>query len=1063
MQGSSFWKTVAVVGVIGIGTLVIVEVGNNLRQQTAATGNPADAELEALVAGDQPGDQTVTPRAESPFDRLLAGENPDFGGSEPDVNEAAPYFGGQEEPPVDNSVQLSDLVEGPNPFSADPSDTDVTAVAANYQGGPVTPTQPVSSTNTVEPTAFVGDAGPRASTDDVSSGRFQPFQPGDEFPAAADPVASTEPAFEDFPAFQPDGGTTAGGPATTDAPAFDGPATAASAFGGPATDAPAFDAPAFDTPASTEPPAAADRSGDTLLFVNGTNPANARTADTGDTRSGPFYEEDNGLLPTPGPAAASSAPPFESFGGDSTPVVEDVPATSEPVAPLLDFGGSDPAPFEPEPFEPEPFRPAPQQPRNLNPDAGTGGAPATTVPLETQPFEPQPFIRDTTPPVTPGSVPATTREDSRPLETFQPDNPDSVPVPRELDPLDAADFPAATTPATDSSNGDLLPFSEDIPVDPEMPAAPGRTTIPDFPADPVFDPAASPRNDLAPAREPVEGFPATRFGNESGIEITPRPGSERRDLTPIPDFRDDDFGGSDIEIRPRDSDRPRPVDDRLSIPVTPGGEREFGADSPTRPADFGAMDRGGRVRNVAGVMRLNLVLQKSAPENATVGTPLDYRIFIRNEGDATAYDVIVEDEIPAGARVEGASPQSVRDRSTNNLIWKFAEVPPNETREIVVRLTPIGEGTLDGVATVRFKSRVKATTVITAPKLRLEMAGPDETKMGQQVAYRYIVTNDGSGDAQNVFIRTLLPQEGGLTHPAGRDLEYEIGTLPAGQQREIVLSVVAADAGEFMAQAEVSGSGGAKDQAAWRTNIVGAQLQIVRRGPKRRFVGRTATYENIVSNETNFDAVDAQVTEFVPEGMDFISATRGGQYDPNTRKVVWRINRLAPRKQELLQVELRPRQAGDLESVVTVFENAGIQSKDYLSTTVVKDLHNVGARMSQLDGPVAVGETFGFSINIDNRGTADATDVSLVIDVPREIRVDRAGSPTLSATLNPRTNQVQYQVVGRIEPNQQAVFELKLIGEQPIENGLVKASVKYRQMSEPLVVSESVTVYRDEP
>ncbi|MCR9197451.1 MAG: hypothetical protein NXI04_02295 [Planctomycetaceae bacterium] len=1036
MQGS-FWKTVAVVGVIGIGTLVIVEVGNNLRQQTTETQNPPDADLESLVAGAQAGDQTVTPQAESDFDRLLAGQSPDFGGSEPGSDEPAlPFFDGQEEPlaaaPVDTNVQLNDLVEGPNPFLADTAGTDdVTAVAANYQGGAAgpsgTPAQTVSQSNTVEPTAFIGDTGSGTRASDLSGGRFEPFQSGTDTPVMADTAAAGDPPdFEDFPSFQAD-----------DAPLFD-PAAAADT----------------GTAATAAVPAG---STDPLLFVNGENDVPAARS-TGTTDPGPFYREDeNTLQPTPDagtrPAAATfpPEPEFESFGGGNTPLVEDVPATSEPVQPLLDFGGgTDPEPFPPVTDTTEPFTAEPFQPESF--DRG--------------PTTPQPFTRgDDRPAATPPADPA----GRLPLDTFR-DERGSVPVPRDLDTGGAVtvpDFNTGTAPApAENPDGDLLPFTEDIPEEGRQPLDdPGRMSIPDFNPDPApRSPAA--REDIIPAPRTFDPLPQPepRFDTDPGIEITPRPGSERRDLAPIPDFSEDrGFGRpSEIEIRPRDFDTPpRPIDDRLSLPVRPG-EREFGSDSRTRPADFGADDRQGGVRNVAGVMRPNLVLQKSAPENATVGVPLDYKIFIRNEGDATAHDVVVEDEIPTGARVEGASPQSVRDRSTNNLIWKFAEVLPNETKEIVVRLVPTGEGTLDGVATVRFKSRVKATTVITAPKLRLEMAGPEETKMGQQVAYRYIVTNEGSGDAQNVFIRTLLPQEGGLKHPAGRDLEYEIGTLPAGQQREIVLAVVASEAGDYTAQAEVTGSGGAKDQAAWRTNIIGAQLQIIRRGPKRRFVGRTATYENIVSNETNFDAVDAQVSEFVPEGMKFVSANKGGQYDPATRTVVWRINRLAPDRQELLQIELRPETAGNLESVVTVFENAGIQSDDYVSTTVVQDLHNVGARMSQLDGPVAVGESFGFAITIDNRGTADATDVRLVIDVPRQIKVDRAGSRTLSATLDPTTNQVQYQIVKRIEPNQQSVFELKLTGQQPIENGLVKASVQYRQMEEPLVVSESVTVYRDD-
>ncbi len=502
----------------------------------------------------------------------------------------------------------------------------------------------------------------------------------------------------------------------------------------------------------------------------------------------------------------------------------------------------------------------------------------------------------------------------------------------------------------------------------------------------------------------------------------------------------DDFQ-TDMDITPRDTTR---------------GTRDFNDATDSRT------NRSSGIRQVAGVMRPNLVLEKQAPENATVGAPLDYTISVSNEGDATAYEVIVEDEMPTGASVDGANPQPELDRTTRRMVWKFAEILPNETKRITVRVTPTGEGTLDTVASVRFKSRVKATTVITAPKLRLEMVGPDEVKLGEEVAYRYVITNDGSGEARDVFVRTLLPATGGLKHPQGRDLEYEIGNMSPGQQRELVLAVVAAEPGEYKTEAEVSATGGAKDQAAYRTNIIGAQLQIVRRGPKRRFVGRSATYENIVSNETNFDAIDARVVESVPQGMRFMGASSGGQYDATSRSVTWRINRLGPGQQEQLQIELMPEDAGARESIVKIFENAGLQSDDYVSTTVVEDLHNVGAKMTRLDAPVEVGETFGFTITIDNRGTADATDVKLIVEVPKEIKVIGAGSKENQAKLL-AGNIVQYSMIVRIAPNEQQSFEVKMEGAEPVRNGVVKAMVSYKQMAEELIVSESVTVYREEP
>ena len=43
------------------------------------------------------------------------------------------------------------------------------------------------------------------------------------------------------------------------------------------------------------------------------------------------------------------------------------------------------------------------------------------------------------------------------------------------------------------------------------------------------------------------------------------------------------------------------------------------------------------------------------------------------------------------------------------------------------------------------------------------------------------------------------------------------------------------------------------------------------------------------------------------------------------------------------------------------------------------------------------------------------------------------------------------------------MFELKLQGERPAQNALVRASLKYEHLKDPLIVTESVTIFEDRP
>ncbi len=307
----------------------------------------------------------------------------------------------------------------------------------------------------------------------------------------------------------------------------------------------------------------------------------------------------------------------------------------------------------------------------------------------------------------------------------------------------------------------------------------------------------------------------------------------------------------------------------------------------------------------------------------------------------------------------------------------------------------------------------------------------------------------------------MLPEN--LRHPEGNDLEYEIEVLRAGEEQEVTLTVVAAERGECLASAELSTTGIQPVTTEARINVVGELLKIERLGPERRYVGRASQFQNIITNITNFEATNVVVMELVPEGMKFVSASEAGEYNPADRLITWKIARIEPNQQVLLDVELTPEHAGSMDSIVQVVENAGFKSQA-VKTVAVEDLHNIGADVSQIKGPVAVGEKFTFAITIDNRGTANATNVQLSVQLPKQLKVLAAGSKEQGIEGRPAPgNAVHFKAIQEVPPNSSKTFQLVLQGQEPVRNGVIKAELSYREMTESLVVSESVTVFSDAP
>ena len=211
---------------------------------------------------------------------------------------------------------------------------------------------------------------------------------------------------------------------------------------------------------------------------------------------------------------------------------------------------------------------------------------------------------------------------------------------------------------------------------------------------------------------------------------------------------------------------------------------------------------------IKGTRRPQLKIEKVAPKNSVLGKPLIYSILIKNVGDLTANKVVVEDQIPKGTKLTGTIPQA--EWINNKLIWKFEELPPGEQQKIAIRVIPQQPGRVGSVATVRFATEIAAETVITAPGIDLEVKLPQAAQVGEEIVLHFTVRNKGNVEAKNVIIRNILPKM--FSHADGNDLEYEVGTMAAGETKDVSLKIAASKIGKGFNQATVSADGTVTDE-----------------------------------------------------------------------------------------------------------------------------------------------------------------------------------------------------------------------------------------------------------
>ena len=607
--------------------------------------------------------------------------------------------------------------------------------------------------------------------------------------------------------------------------------------------------------------------------------------------------------------------------------------------------------------------------------------------------------------------------DDDPLPDF------GTPEPRKVTPEPEDEFKPAENPAPKQpSSPNPFPLGEWGTKPGAKSPAPKAVPVPAQPASP-------------PARQ---SFPQQLSPEQQPAQPQPTPMKER----PVPNYTPVD----DLPLREsRREERPAPPGTPLRQP------------SEVRPSSYNVPEReqpltgsGTFNENVpAGPRQPQLKIEKVAPPKAVLGQPLVYHIIISNVGDSPANQVVVEDMVPRGANCTGTIPQAelIRDK----LVWKLGTLKPNEQRKISIRVVPTTRGQIGSVATVNFVAEVTSRTTVTAPAFRLIMDTPPKANLGDVVALNFQMINNGSGDASGVVLYATLPA--GLTHPEGRELEYVVGGLKAGETKKVSLQLTAVKSGRVSVDAGLKADGDYSTVASTSLEVQGSRLTLKRTGPRDRYLGRPAVYENLLTNNTRKPVQETAVVESIPEGMEFLEASHDGKYYAEKRVVVWRLGAIAAGDSVPLKIKLAPRKTGSMESLVKIYEPNGVRTET-TSTTNIKGFASLGVDITEAVRPVAVGEKIPIRIRARNRGTISATNVKVTLTIPAELDVVDIKGP-VKHTRN--GNLVVFAPLDSLNENKQLDFDV-ILQARAEGDARLRVTVEGDQLQRPLTNEEAILV-----
>jgi uncharacterized repeat protein (TIGR01451 family) len=449
-----------------------------------------------------------------------------------------------------------------------------------------------------------------------------------------------------------------------------------------------------------------------------------------------------------------------------------------------------------------------------------------------------------------------------------------------------------------------------------------------------------------------------------------------------------------------------------------------------------------------------LSVETHGARKITVGKESAYEVKILNSGDVAAEDLIVFVNLPEWAEMIGAE-ASIGSTQTAPaaqisapFLWKVGRLEAKTQEKLALRIVPRQSRPFDLAVRWEFKPAASQALIeVQEPKLEMQLDGPREVYYGKKETYRLKLLNTGTGNAEGVAIK-FLPVGPGDNLPA----TYELGVLPAGEDKLIEVELTARQSGMLEIQVEAKGDAGLHAELAEKVLVRRAGLDIGVEGPKLQFVGATAAYTVRLSNTGNAPAKNINFTATLPAGLKYLSGIEGVRSESGGNKLRWSSETVNPDSVQTFAIKCIPSAAG-IGRVEVAASAEDDLTASAVAVTQVESVANLALEVKDPGVPVPVGEESVYEIHVRNRGTKDAEGVEVIGYFSRGIEPTGAeGGANRIAS-----GQVVFMPIPTITPGAEIVLKIRARAEAP-GNHVFRAEMYCKALGSRLV-SEEVTLY----
>lgn len=458
-------------------------------------------------------------------------------------------------------------------------------------------------------------------------------------------------------------------------------------------------------------------------------------------------------------------------------------------------------------------------------------------------------------------------------------------------------------------------------------------------------------------------------------------------------------------------------------------------------------------KRLEGPQNPSVTIEKIAPPEIQVNKPATFQVVVRNNGQVPAENVEVTDVVPQGTQLISTTPRtSVGQRG--EILWKVGDLKPSEEAKLQIELMPLSEGEIGSTAVVQFRSTASMRTIATKPEIVLELSAPKQVMIAEDAKLKIKISNPGTGAAGKLVLQAKVPS--GFQHPAGSDLEFDVGQFKPGESRELDLALHAVQAGQFTFVLGAQGDANLHVEKTANIEVIAPALQVQVSGPSLRYLDRQAKYTVTVANPGTAPARNINLTTRLPKGMQFVEASDSGRYDAATSSVMWALDELPPGQSGSVSLTTLAKDAGE-QKLRGEVKAAGGLSETTEQVTMVEGVAAVLFTVADVDDPVEVGGNATYEIHVVNQGSKAAGRLQIAAVMPPEIKPISGDGPSRGAVDGQR---IVFEPMTRLAPKADVTY--KVVG-QCLSPGDLRVQVLLQtdEMAKPVVKEESTRVYKD--